>query len=99
MVSQEPHFELRLASSPEDIRAAQRLRYEVFVAELGADGALVDHEARLEADRFDPFFDHLMLLDHRRAVGEQVVGVYRASCGRLPRDAGARGQSRRSILF
>lgn len=77
MVSQEPHFELRLASSPEDIRAAQRLRYEVFVAELGADGALVDHEARLEADRFDPFFDHLMLLDHRRAVGEQVVGVYR----------------------
>lgn len=77
MVSQEPHFELRLASSPEDIRAAQRLRYEVFVAELGADGALVDHEARLEADRFDPFFDHLILLDHRRSVGDQIVGVYR----------------------
>ncbi len=77
MVPQEPYFELRLAESPSDIRAAQRLRYEVFVRELGADGAMVDHDAGLEIDRFDPHFDHLMLLDHRRAAEDQVVGVYR----------------------
>lgn len=59
--------------------AAQRLRYEVFVAELGADGPLVDHEARLERDDLDPHFDHLILIDTRRdaAALDHVVGVYR----------------------
>jgi len=77
MLMDEPHFELRLAGSEAEMRAAQRLRYRVFVTELGGDGALVDHDAGLEADRFDPFFDHLMLLDHRRAEDDRVVGVYR----------------------
>ena len=72
-----PQFHVRLAHGPEDLRAAQRLRYEVFVAELGGDGPLVDHAARLEADRFDPWFDHLLLLDQARPAGDQVVGVYR----------------------
>jgi len=71
------HFELRLAASETDLHAAQRLRYTVFVEELGGDGPLVDHAARREADRFDPFFDHLLLLDRRRAAEERVVGVYR----------------------
>lgn len=73
----EPHLELRLAASEQEIRAAQRLRYRVFVEELGGDGALVDHDARLEMDRFDPFFDHLLLLDLRRSEDDRVVGVYR----------------------
>jgi putative hemolysin len=49
----------------------------VFIEELGGDGTLVDHDARIEADRFDPFFDHLLLRDRRRAAGTDVVGVYR----------------------
>lgn len=69
-------FELRLARGEEDLRLAQNLRYEVFVAELGGDGEMVDHARRLEADRFDPFFDHLMLMDHSRE-GNPCVGVYR----------------------
>jgi putative hemolysin len=77
MLTDDPHFELALAAGPDDLRAAQRLRYEVFVGELGGDGALVDHAARLERDRFDPFFDHLLLKDHRRPEAEQVIGVYR----------------------
>lgn len=71
------HFDLSLAQDEGDIRAAQRLRYAVFVEELGGDGALVDHDAGLEADRFDPFFDHLLLRDRRRAARDDVVGVYR----------------------
>jgi len=71
------HFELRLATTAEERRAAQRLRYDVFIAELGGDGAMVNHDDRLETDRFDPFFDHLLLLDRRRDEGAQVVGVYR----------------------
>jgi putative hemolysin len=71
------HFELGLAGDETDVREAQRLRYAVFVEELGGDGDLVDHENRLEADRFDPHFDHLLLRDRRRAPGDRVVGVYR----------------------
>lgn len=82
------HFELRLAQDTADMRAAQRLRYEVFVAELGGDGALVDHAARLERDRFDPHFDHLLLLDHRRPRDDKVVGVYRVMRSDQARAAG-----------
>lgn len=71
------HFDLSLAATEADLRAAQRLRYAVFVEELGGDGALVDHAARLEADRFDPYFDHLLLRDRRRGENDQVIGVYR----------------------
>lgn len=79
MTPTEPHFTLRLARDARDLRAAQRLRYDVFVAELGGDGPLVDHDARLEADEFDPHFDHLLLIDTRRdgAALADVVGVYR----------------------
>ncbi len=70
---------LRLARDSRDLRAAQRLRYEVFVEELGASGPIVDHANRLEVDEFDPFFDHLLLIDPRRdpASLSDVVGVYR----------------------
>jgi len=65
-------FETRLAANEADIRAAQRLRYEVFVEEMGADASAADHAERLERDRFDPYFDHLLLLHEGR-----VVGAYR----------------------
>lgn len=73
------HYRLRLAVSEEDRRAAERLRYSVFVEELGGDGKLVDHNARLERDEFDPVADHLVLIDARRdpSALDHVVGVYR----------------------
>ena len=71
-----PQFRVALAESEADLRAAQRLRYEVFVEELGGSGAMVDHAARLEMDRFDPIFDHLLLFDDARPA-DPVVGVYR----------------------
>ncbi|WP_228461630.1 l-ornithine N(alpha)-acyltransferase [Paracoccus liaowanqingii] len=72
-------FQIRLATDPQDLRAAQRLRYRVFVEELGGTGPLVDHDARLECDEFDPVVDHLCLIDTRRdpAALDHVVGVYR----------------------
>ncbi|MCC5974285.1 MAG: GNAT family N-acetyltransferase [Rubellimicrobium sp.] len=72
-----PQFEVRLARDAAERACAARLRYEVFVRELGADGAMVDHLRGLEQDRFDPFFDHLLLFDHARPEGDQVVGLYR----------------------
>ncbi|WP_374636834.1 GNAT family N-acetyltransferase [Paracoccus sp. (in: a-proteobacteria)] len=72
-------FETRLATDETDLLAAQRLRYRVFVEELGGDGALVDHTRRLERDEFDPVVDHLILVDNRRSRDDldHVVGVYR----------------------
>jgi putative hemolysin len=75
MSTDAPRFRVALARDAAEVEAAQRLRYEVFVEELGGDGPLVDHAARLERDRFDPVFDHLILRDMSR--GGAVVGVYR----------------------
>jgi L-ornithine Nalpha-acyltransferase len=70
---------LRLATSDLDVRGAQRLRYRVFVQELGAGGDMVDHDARLEQDALDAHFDHLILVDPAIDPDtlDHVVGVYR----------------------
>ena len=69
-----PAFTVKIAETEDELRAAQALRYDVFVRELGGGGEMVDHEQGLERDRFDPFFDHMIVSD--TATG-QVVGVYR----------------------
>lgn len=81
-----PKFRVSMAACAEDLRSAQALRYDVFVRELGGGGPLVDHKAQLEQDRFDPYFDHMLL--HDDAVGK-VVGVYRML---RPAQAQAAGQ-------
>ncbi|GAB4388148.1 L-ornithine N(alpha)-acyltransferase [Albidovulum sp.] len=79
MNSEPTPFRVRLAECEADILAAQRLRYRVFIEELGGDGPLVDHAGRFERDEFDPVNDHLVLIDRRRdpARLDHVVGVYR----------------------
>lgn len=76
MTEDDSALTVRLARDAADLRAAQRLRYRVFVQELGAKGTTVDHAAGLEADDFDAHVDHLLLIDPRRAE-EHVVGAYR----------------------
>ena len=67
----------RLAASDADLIGVQRLRYHVFAKEFGATGDSVDHERALEADHFDGFADHLLLIDPARPVADQIVGTYR----------------------
>ncbi|WP_170586667.1 GNAT family N-acetyltransferase [Ruegeria arenilitoris] len=69
-----PSFTVKLAETDEELRAAQRLRYDVFVRELGGGGEMVDHAEGLERDQFDPYFDHMLAYDD---VTGEVVGVYR----------------------
>ncbi len=69
-----PSFTVKIARTDAELRATQALRYEVFVRELGGSGALVEHAAGIERDRFDPYFDHMMVSDQTTG---QVVGVYR----------------------
>ena len=70
-------FDVGFARDDDDLKEAQRLRYDVFIDELGGSGAMVDHDARLERDALDPHYKHLLLWDRSRAAGQQVVGVYR----------------------
>ncbi|MBY8975624.1 GNAT family N-acetyltransferase [Rhodobacteraceae bacterium NNCM2] len=81
-------FTVRLATCEEDVRAAQRLRYRVFVEEMGATPSPEDAAERRETDRFDPYFEHMLLIDNesdRPEIERGVVGVYR-----LMRDTTAR---------
>lgn len=76
-------FEVRLAETDEDVAAAQRLRYRVFVEEMGAQASPEEHAARLERDEYDPYFEHLLLID-KQAAGDpldRVCGVYRLMRG------------------
>lgn len=77
-------FTLRLADSEADIAAAQRLRYRVFVEEMGAQASDEEHELRRERDEYDTVCDHLLLFDtftHIEDPLDQVVGVYRLLLG------------------
>ena len=79
MTPETSFFETRLATDKTDLLAAQRLRYRVFVEELGGDGVLVDHAERLERVEFVPVVAHLVLVDNRRSRQDLAhgVGVYR----------------------
>lgn len=80
-----PSFTVKLAQTEDELRAAQRLRYDVFVRELGGGGEMVDHDAGLERDKFDPYFDHMLAIDD--LTGE-VVGVYRLLPGERAAELG-----------
>ena len=83
MQEDDHHLVTRFARTEADRLGAERLRYSVFVDELGGDGDMVDHVGRFERDRFDEHAEHLVLVDTRRDEGqlEHVVGVYRLMDG------------------
>lgn len=66
------HLVVALATTADEVRAAQRLRYRVFVEEMGA--RLACAVPGIESDRFDPYCQHLIVRDLR---DERVVGCYR----------------------
>lgn len=73
-------YVVRLAENEAEVAAAQRLRYRVFVEEMGATVAPELTTERRERDRFDPYFDHLLLIDTESDdpdVELGVVGAYR----------------------
>ncbi|BAJ32615.1 MULTISPECIES: GNAT family N-acyltransferase [Kitasatospora] len=69
---QQPTYQLAFARTAEEVREAQRLRYQVFAQEMGA--VLDTPLPGLDADPFDEFCDHLLVRE--QPTGE-VVGTYR----------------------
>lgn len=67
-----PKLTLSLASTPEEVREVQRLRYKVFIEAMGL-SALANAEG-LDKDEFDSYCDHLLVRDSKTL---KVVGTYR----------------------
>ena len=70
-------FSIKLAETSAELRAAQRLRYRVFVTELGGSTDRASALLGVERDVYDADFDHLILQDHSLPAGENVIGAYR----------------------
>jgi L-ornithine Nalpha-acyltransferase len=66
-------FEIKITREPEEIRAAQKLRFEVFNLEMKK-GLEESYQRGLDIDKFDPVCDHLIV---RERAGRRVVGTYR----------------------
>ncbi|MEU7057291.1 GNAT family N-acyltransferase [Streptomyces sp. NPDC046197] len=65
-------YTVTLARDEADVRAAQRLRHDVFAGEMGA--LLSTPQPGYDMDAFDAYCDHLLVRD---TVTGQVVGTYR----------------------
>ena len=77
----EGRFHTRLATTEDEVLAAQRLRYRVFVEEMGASVSPEDTALGLERDAFDAVADHLLLIDTEN--DGDVVGAYRLIRGEV----------------
>ncbi len=81
--SSSPRLVLSLASTPEEVREVQRLRYKVFIDNMGL--ASLANAERLDRDEFDQYCDHLIV---RETVTLKVVGTYRVLSPSQARRAG-----------
>ena len=72
------NLEARIARTPGEVAAAQELRYRVFYEEMTAVPSAEAARTRRDADRFDAFCDHLLVIDAGRGdIPGGVVGTYR----------------------
>ncbi|MBC8010723.1 MAG: GNAT family N-acetyltransferase [Burkholderiales bacterium] len=88
-------YRLRLATSAEDVAAAQRLRYTVFNVEL-SEGLAGSVATGRDADEFDGVCDHLLV---ETRAGGAVVGTYRLQSGRRAAESGLGFYSAREFEF
>lgn len=69
---------VRLARTRAEIEAAQKLRYEIFFGEYGAQPTSAMEAQGRDYDEFDEHADHLIVIDRRiETVPERIVGTYR----------------------
>lgn len=76
-------LEVRLATTAQEIRRAQKLRFKVFYEEMSAVPQGAAMLSRRDVDKYDWICDHLLVLDHGTKTGPlrrgkpKVVGTYR----------------------
>ena len=77
LVNAPAQYVTRLARSPEEVRSAQTLRFEVFNLELN-EGLAHSYATGLDADPYDAVCDHL-IVEH--VPSNSIVGTYRLQTG------------------
>ena len=75
-----PAYQVRLASSTAEVRAAQALRFEVFNLELD-EGLAQSYDTGVDADPFDAVCDHLIVEDGNAGGDGNIIGTYRLQTG------------------
>lgn len=70
--AQAPAISVSWARHQDEVRAAQRLRFDVFAGEMGA--RLTTPLAGHDIDLFDNYCEHLLV---RESASQQVIGTYR----------------------
>ena len=78
---------VRIATSADEVDAAEALRFRVFYTEMGARADPVTEREQRDRDAYDAVADHLVVVDHAIGSGPAgVVGTYRL----IRQDAAAR---------
>ena len=75
VLAEQEHFRLKLAETPAEVAAAQKLRYRVFKQEQGR---LANCNDGIDRDRFDRHCRHLIVTEKERG---RIVGTYRVLSG------------------
>ena len=75
------HFLVKFAENHEEIEAAKRLRYEVFMSEQGHCADKADSNF-IDEDEFDPYCLHLIIVNRS---DNSVIGTYRVHPGAVAR--------------
>ncbi len=71
-------LELRVAENAAEIEAAQALRYRIFYEELNARPTPEMSALRRDFDSFDPYCDHLVIIDRDKGEGAAgIIATYR----------------------
>lgn len=71
------NLEVFVTGNPADLEASQRLRYQVFVDEMGAKASEEMARTHRDIDEYDAVCDHLLVVEHQPEGGYRVVGTYR----------------------
>ena len=79
---------VRLAQDANDLASVQRLRWQVFFAEMGAHAAHDAPTPGLDTDAYDALCDHLLVVDEDAPADTAVVGTYRLLRESVARQAG-----------
>ncbi len=71
-------LQVRVAETWEEVDAALALRYRVFYDEMSAQPTAEQAAISRDFDEFDPYCEHLIVIDHELGSGpDAVVGTYR----------------------
>lgn len=71
------NLQLKIGCTPDELKKAQRLRFEIFNIEMDA-GVKPTEASVLDCDEFDDICDHIIIVDTDK---DMVVGTYRLLLG------------------